>query len=144
MMRKVKDLSPICAKVYNPDKTLWGEDRLCTAGAETQLTVEAEETVLRADGQDLCFLNICLTDAKGELKPAKDLDVRVQVDGDAVVLAGLGSARTRTEETFHANHHLTHFGRAQAILRAGTKAGAAKVTVSCDGCEPITIEIQAK
>lgn len=133
----------ICAKVYNPDKTLWGEDRLCTAGAETQLTVEAEETVLRADGQDLCFLNICLTDAKGELKPAKDLDVWVQVDGDAVVLAGLGSARTRTEETFHANHHLTHFGRAQAILRAGTKAGAAKVTVSCDGCEPITIEIQA-
>lgn len=45
----------------------------------------------------------------------------------AGTLAGLGSARTRTAETFHANHHMTHFGRAQAILRSSDIAGTAKV-----------------
>lgn len=134
----------ICAKVYNADKTLWGEDQLTTAGNDTKLSVQAEKTVLRADTQDLCFINIELTDSNGELKPARDLDIRVQVEGNAVTLAGLGSARTRTAETFHADHHLTHFGRAQAILRSGATAGRAKVTISCDGCEPVTVEIETK
>ena len=134
----------LTAKVYRTDKTLWGEDSLTTAGKETRLSVQAEKTLLRADGQDLCYLTISLTDAKGKLKPAKDMDVYVQVEGDCVTLAGLGSARTRTDETFHADHHLTHFGRAQAILRAAATTGTAKVTARCDGCEPVTVVLEVK
>lgn len=134
----------LTAKVYRADKTLWGEDALTTAGNETRLSVQAEKTVLCADGQDLCYLNISLTDAKGKLKPAKDADIQVQVEGDCVTLAGLGSARTRTAETFDADHHLTHFGRAQAILRAATTMGMAKVTVRCEGCEPVTAVLEVK
>ncbi len=132
----------LTAKVYRADKTLWGEDALSTAGNKTQLSVKVDKTVLHADGQDLCYLTISLTDDKGELKPAKDLDIQVQVDGSCITLVGLGSARTRTEETFHSDHHLTHFGRAQAILRAGTAAEKAKVTVSCNGCEPVIVNLE--
>ena len=92
----------------------------------------------------MCYLTISLTDAKGELKPAKDLNVRVKVEGDCVTLAGLGSARTRTDETFHADHHLTHFGRAQAILRTNTTAGTAKVTVYCNACDPVTVNLKTE
>ena len=134
----------LTAKVYRADKTLWGEDTISTAGNETRLSVQVEKTVLCADGQDLCYLTISLTDAKGELKPAKDLDVQVKVEGDCVTLAGLGSARTRTDETFHADHHLTHFGRAQAILRTNTTEGTAKVTVCCNACEPVTVNLKTE
>ena len=51
------------------------------------------------------------------------------------------SARTRTAEAFGSSQHLTHFGRAQAILRSGTAAGKVTVTVSCEGCEDETIDI---
>lgn len=51
------------------------------------------------------------------------------------------SARTRTAEVFGSSHHLTHFGRAQAVLRSGTAAGKVTVTVSCEGCKDETIDI---
>lgn len=89
-------------------------------------------------------MNIELTDQNGELKPAKDLSVSVKVDGDGAELAAFGSARTRTAEVFHENHHLTHFGRAQAILRAGIHPGKVTVTVSCEGCENAVVEVEAK
>lgn len=129
------------AKVYDAKGNLWGEDCLHTAGAETRLKVWAEKAEMTAGEQDLCFINIELTDGEGNLKPAKDLDVQVSVEGHAATLAALGSARTRTAEVFHANHHLTHFGRAQAILRSGTIPGTVSVTVSCQGCESVTLEI---
>lgn len=134
----------LTAKVYRADKTLWGEDTLTTAENETRLSVQAEKTALCADGQDLCYLNISLTDATGKLKPAKDIDIQVQVEGDCITLAGLESSRTRTEETFHADHHLTHFGRAQAILRATTTTGTAEVTIRREGCEPVTVALEVK
>ena len=131
----------LAAKVYKSDGTLWGEDSLQTAGNETRLRVWAEKTTLKADGQDLCYINIELTDNNGELKPAADITVHVKVEGEAAELAALGSARTRTAEVFGSSHHLTHFGRAQAILRSGTAAGKVTVTVSCEGCEDETIDI---
>lgn len=134
----------ISAKVYRADRTLWGEDSMKTAGDETRLKVWAENPVLKADGQDLCFVNIELTDRKGELKPAKDVSVTVKTDGEGAELAALGSARTRTAEVFQSNHHLTHFGRAQAILRAGVTPGKVTVTVSCEGCESAAVEIDVK
>jgi len=132
----------ISAKVYSADDRLWGEDSLKTSRFETRLKVCAEKSEMKADGQDLCYINIELTDAEGELKPARDLDVQVQVDGDAAVLAALGSARTRTAETFGESHHLTHFGRAQAILRSAAHSGSVKVTVSCAGCESVSLDIK--
>lgn len=132
----------ISAKVFNAGGSLWGEDSLHTAGTETQLKVWAEKNVLNADGQDLCYINIELTDKNGELKPAKDMDIQIQVDGDAAILAALGSARTRTAETFGETHHLTHFGRAQAILRSTLNKGDVVLTVSCVGCESVSLNIK--
>ena len=131
--------------VYGANGKLWGEDILRTAGAETQLKVWAERTEIAAGEQDLCYINIELTDGAGELKPAQDREVQVKVEGAAAALAALGSARTRTDEVFHKDHHLTHFGRAQAILRSGTAPGTTvQVTVSCQGCESVTLEIAVK
>lgn len=132
------------AKVYNADNRLWGEDTLRTSGTETQLKVWAEKTEMSAGEQDLCYINIELTDAEDNLKPAKDMDVQVRIEGSAATLAALGSARTRTAEGFHAGHHLTHFGRAQAILRSAKDTGTVTVIVSCQGCKDVTLEIRVK
>ena len=82
----------LSAKVYKSDGSLWGEDSLQTAGNETHLRVWAETSTLKSDGQDLCYINIELTDDHGELKPAVDMAVTVKVEGEAAELAALGSA----------------------------------------------------
>jgi hypothetical protein len=134
----------ISTKVYASDGSVWGEDKLRTAGEATVLSVSADKSVLCADGQDLCYIDIELTDKNGELKPAADKTVSVCIEGAGVTLAGLGSARTKTAEVFDKPSHLTHFGRAQAILRSGLTPGKATVTVSCDGMEAASLEVTVR
>lgn len=59
--------------------------------------------------------------------------IQMEVIGDAVELAALGSARSKTDEYYNQTHHQTHFGHVQAILRAGYKPGAATIRVNAEG-----------
>lgn len=76
-----------------------GRTALRTAGPE-RLVATADRTVLRADDDDLAFVEIELRDAEGTLATAAEHHVTVTVDGAAVVLAGMASARPSTEERF--------------------------------------------
>ncbi len=133
----------LTAKVYQ-NGALWGEDTLVTATREVILRAKAERTEMQANGQDLCYIDIELTDSKGELQPGVEKMVTVSVEGEGAELAAVGSARTRTAEVFHNGCHTTHFGRAQAILRASETPGPVKVTVSADGMQPAVLEIQVR
>ncbi|MED3794922.1 glycoside hydrolase family 2 TIM barrel-domain containing protein [Niallia alba] len=113
---------------------------LKTSGDETILTVLPEKTNLYANGQDLCFIPIMLTDENGIYKPAKDVRVHVDVEGVGV-LQGLGSALCKTDEVFNQNFHDTYQGHALAVIRAGYEAGKIKVTISATGIPTREVEI---
>lgn len=114
---------------------------LKSADTKTVLTAKPEKEGLRANGQDLCFLPIAFTDESGEVKPYLEMPVQVKVEGP-VTLQGLGSAQVKTDESYLTDHHFTFRGRALAVLRAGTQAGKAKVTVTAMGTEPMIIELE--
>ncbi len=134
----------LTAKVYDAKGNVWGEDKLVTSGAETVLNVSVDKKVLSPNGQDLSYVFIEMQDKNGTYKPVDDKSVSVTIDGDAVTLQGFGSARTRTDEVFDKDTHLTHFGQALAVLRAGYSAGVSKITVSAEGLEPVTFEVEVK
>ena len=114
---------------------------LTTAGDETVLTGTPEKKVLRANGQDLCYLPIEFTDRAGNLKPYMEQRVEVTVTG-AATLAGFGSALCKTDEVFDKPFHNSYRGRCLAVLRAGNVPGKASITVKSAGCEPVTIEVE--
>lgn len=120
------------------------ENELVTGEKETILSVYPEKTTLQANGQDLCYIPIALTDELGQLKPAKDVQIRIGIEGEAVTLAGTGSANPETDELFDKPYHDTYFGRAMAVLRAGYKEGRAVITVSADGLVNQKVIIQVK
>lgn len=132
----------LTAVAYEADGTEIGRETLVTAGPELRLHVEPETPELRADGADLLYLPILLTDAAGTVKPLADRDVTVTVDGPATLL-GLGSAEAITTEGFASESHRTFFGRAQAVLRAQHEPGDVTVTVSAAGCEPVSLTVPA-
>ena len=78
-----------------------GRHTLRTAVGDTRLAVSAERTSLAADSDDLAFVEIALTDAAGTTVVDADRVVTVSIDGPAV-LAGIGTGRARTEESFGA------------------------------------------
>ncbi len=116
---------------------------LTTAGKETVLTAIPEKTVLRANGQDLCYLPIEFTDKAGNLKPYIEQRVEITVDGTAT-LAGFGSALCKTDEVFDKAYHNSYRGRCLAVLRAGNTLGKAFITVKSSGMEPVTIEVEVE
>lgn len=109
-----------------------GRHALRTAVGEPRVVVRAEARQLDADG--LGFIAITLEDESGVVPCDRDVVVTVTVEGTGV-LAGLGTGRARTEESFAAASVTTYDGRALAIVRP-TDAGTVRVTVEAPGLEP--------
>ena len=130
----------LTAVAYDRDGAEIARTSLNTASHKLQLDVFAEVSKLKADGADLAYINISLTDENGILNPLADRLVTVQVEG-AGSLLGFGSANPFTEESFTDQMHTTYQGRALAVVRAGLDPGAVQVTVSTDACEAQVLHI---
>ena len=118
-----------------------GKSVLKTAGKETILTVVPETVKLRADGQELAYINISITDGEGIVKSTEKRNIRVSVEG-AGTLQGFGTADPHTDETFVGNERSSYYGRAQAVVRAGLEAGEIRVHVFADGLKEQCIRIE--
>ncbi|CAO5255560.1 glycoside hydrolase family 2 TIM barrel-domain containing protein [Frankia sp. AgKG'84/4] len=132
----------LTAVAYDADGKELGRDTLTSAGTGLRLRVRPERDELRADGADLAYLHIALTDAAGTVRPLVDRVVTVDVAG-AGTLLGFGSAQPVTEEGFSDRRHSTYWGRALAVVRAGLEPGDVTVTVTADGCEPESVVLPA-
>jgi beta-galactosidase len=90
---------------------------LNSASDETHLTVEPETNTINADGDDLIFVDVSITDNNGITKMLDDRRIWVEVDG-AGVLAGIGSGNPYTEDSFLGTSSMTYFGRLIFVIRS--------------------------
>ncbi len=104
---------------------------LSSAKKETILSVLPETTSIKADGMSLCFIPIEFTDSDGILKPYIEEPVTVEVEGPAV-LAGLGSALAKTDESYTNNQFNSYRGRVLAIIRSTNQVGEVRVRVKAE------------
>lgn len=111
-----------------------GRDLLSSAGKEKTLTICPEQKVLKADGEDLLYVAICITDADGETKMLCDERITVTVEG-AAELAGVCSGNPFTEESFLGDGCETWYGRMLAILRSNGNTGEIYLKASAKGVE---------
>jgi len=65
----------------------WAEDVQRTAGPAARLEITADRTNLRADGQDLSFLTIRITDSRGQLVPRAKHRVTFSLTGPGEIIA---------------------------------------------------------
>lgn len=119
----------LTAVAYDANGQEQGCDSLSSAAEELCLTVQPDKTRLAADGQDLCYLSILLTDRSGIVQASPDREVTVAVSG-AATLAGLGSADPFNSQPYTAQSHRTYYGRLQAVIRAGVQSGPVEVDIA--------------
>lgn len=138
--------------VYHPGKLeaiAWkngvelGRQTLCTAGDAVELQVVADRTCMQAGGSDLCFVEISLLDADGNLNMELDKPVQVTVEG-AGVLQGFGSADPLSEENYFDHTAKAFEGRVMAAVRSTAEPGEVRVQVTAEGCHPVTVRIESK
>ena len=118
-----------------------GRFALTSAAEPVVLRAAADRTGLRADGTDLVYVALTLTDAEGHLVSTADRAVRVAVAGPAT-LQGFGSANPATEMPFTSPEQRTFDGRALAIIRP-SGPGDITITVEAEDCAAVILSVTA-
>ncbi|MEV4230137.1 glycoside hydrolase family 2 TIM barrel-domain containing protein [Streptomyces bobili] len=116
-------------------------DVLRTAGAPHAVRLTADRRSLPADGRSLVFVTADIVDARGVVVPDAEHLISFAVDGGS--LAGLDNGRQESAERYQASTRTAFHGKALAIVRSGTTAGALKVTARVDGLRGGTVTVRA-
>ncbi|MFI6335622.1 glycoside hydrolase family 2 TIM barrel-domain containing protein [Streptomyces sp. NPDC050535] len=116
-------------------------DVLRTAGAPHAIRLAADRRSTTADGRSLVFVTAEVVDSRGVVVPDAENLLAFAVDGGS--LAGLDNGREESAERYQASTRTAFHGKALAVVRAGTKAGAVKVTARSDGLRTGTVSVRA-
>lgn len=119
------------------------EKKISTAGNAARLKVTADRNKVSADGKDLSFVTVTITDDKGNKVPRASNLVKFKVEG-AGFLRAVDSGDPVSHESFISDQHTALNGLALGIIQSNAKKGKIKVTVSSDGLKSVVIELEAK
>lgn len=131
----------LVAVSFAADGNKRAESALETVGSVTLLDIAPEETIIKADADEILYVPIHLKDAEGRLKMTEDLEITVAVEGQARLIA-LGSGRPDPVLLFDSTTCLSWHGSVLAVLRSTGSKGAICITVSANGCT-VQAQIQA-
>ncbi|MFF6953107.1 glycoside hydrolase family 2 TIM barrel-domain containing protein [Streptomyces iakyrus] len=127
--------------VARQDGKVVATDVLRTAGAPHAIRLTADRTSLAADGRSLVFVTAEVVDRRGVVVPDAEHLLSFEVAGGS--LAGLDNGRQESAERYQASTRTAFHGKALAIVRSGTKAGAVKVTARAEGLRTGTATVRA-
>ncbi|MFE1340199.1 glycoside hydrolase family 2 TIM barrel-domain containing protein [Streptomyces sp. NPDC058733] len=127
--------------VARRDGRVVATDVLRTAGEPHAVRLTADRTSLAADGRSLVFVTAEIVDARGVVVPDAEHLISFEVAGGS--LAGLDNGRQESAERYQASTRTAFHGKALAIVRAGTRPGALKVTARVEGLRTGTATVRA-
>lgn len=119
-----------------------GRSKLVSANETECLRIVPEEITIKADGEDLAYINIQITDNEGIVKMLRDRKIAVSVQG-AGTLVALASGNPETTESFLDTTYTSYHGRLLAIIQSNGERGGIKIRVNGEGFEEKEIEITA-
>ena len=122
----------------------WARSSAKTTGAASRLAASSETPVVTADGEDVCYVNVCVKDAEGLVVPNAKVPVEFSVDGPGEIVATDNGDETDFDD-FRKPARKTFNGWAQAIVRAIPGAsGRITVTASSPGLAPASASVSIK
>ncbi|HVN47508.1 MAG TPA: beta-galactosidase GalB [Bacteroidota bacterium] len=114
-----------------------------TAGAPAKIILEADRTVITADGKDLSFVTVKVVDQQGTLVPYADNLIHFSVDGQGAI-AGVDNGCETSHEPFHANFRKAFNGMCLVVIQSTEQADRILLHASSDGLPDATITLQSK
>lgn len=122
----------------------WARDTVKTAQAAAVLEAKADRSSIAADGQDLSFITVRVTDANGTIAPRAGQRIHFTVEGAGELVATDNGDPTDLE-SFKSPERAAFNGLALAIVRAkpGQK-GAITVRASAEGLRGTEVQLRSK
>jgi beta-galactosidase len=108
------------------------EKEIHTAGPAVKIELVADRSNIDADGTDLSFITVKVTDTNGNMVPNADNLIHFDVEGEGFI-AGVDNGYQASLEPFKANYRKAFNGMCLLILQATEKAGEITVTATSQG-----------
>ena len=130
------------AEALQDDKVV--ETRLlATASDPVAIRAIAEDKQLKADGEDLAFVQVEAIDKDGRVCPNAEVKLQLQVTGVGT-LAAAGNADIKDLDPYTDNEMTTWKGRGLIVLRSTNKTGMVRLNIKPEGMKPIAVSIPCK
>jgi beta-galactosidase len=127
--------------VYKNGKS-WATDEVKTAGAAADLKLQPDRGHIRADGKDLSFMTLTVTDKAGLMLPRADNPIHFEIEGPGEIVATDNGDPTNFEP-FPSHDRKAFNGLCLAIVRGKAgQAGKVKVTATADGLKASSTTIK--
>lgn len=117
-----------------------GRDSLNTAEEATGVILEADKKVIKANGEDLCYVKITAADDKGREVFGENRKVIVNVEGCGELIA-LGSGNPKPKQLYNNSENYLYEGKALAVIRSTSEHGHCTINVGLEGCNMQSITI---
>ena len=116
---------------------------LATASEPVAVRAIAEDKQLKADGEDLAFVQVEAIDKDVRVCPNAEVKLQLQVTGVGT-LAAAGNADIKDLDPYTDNEMTTWKGRGLIVLRSTNKTGMVRLNIKPEGMKPITVSIPCK
>ncbi|PTY07122.1 beta-galactosidase [Opitutaceae bacterium EW11] len=114
---------------------VWAEDVQRTAGAAAKIALKPDRATFRADGTDLVYVTVDITDAAGILAPRASNLVRFSLQGPGEIV-GTDNGNPISFESFQDPQRKAFNGRAVVIVRSRAgQAGSLVLRAESEGLE---------
>ena len=102
---------------------------LSTAGEPNLIRLTADRTEIKADGQDLSFITVELTDEKGIRNPKAENRVKFEIEGPGTI-AGVGNANPVSTESYVLPERKAWQGKCLVIIKSENQPGEIHLKVT--------------
>ncbi len=121
----------------------WARDTRETTGAVSGLTLIPEESMIQANGTDLCFVRVVGVDRNGHQVPTAQNLIRFTLNGPGM-LAAVANGDATCMDSFRSDRYPLFNGQCLAIVRSSEgKGGTIQLSAASVGLESGTITVRS-
>lgn len=123
-----------------PEGSTEGNASVTTTGEAAKLKADADRKTITADGKDLSYIEVDVTDTNGHIVPDAANRVTFDVKG-AGKLVGVDNGSSPDHDSYQADNRKAFSGKVLAIVQSTKEAGEITVTAKADGLQSSTVKI---
>lgn len=114
-----------------------------TAGKPSRIVLEADRSEIDADGRDLSFVTVKVTDDQGNMVPDAEHLINFELVGQGEI-AAVDNGYQASLEPFKANHRKAFKGKCLVMLKSTEKAGNIQLKASSAGLQAGSLTIKTR
>jgi len=128
---------------YDAEGRTLCEKEIKTAGKASTIEFIADRNIIQANGEDLSFITVKITDKDGNLCPLADNLVKFKIEGNGQ-LAAVGNGDPTCIESYSEPRRSAFNGLCLLIVRSTEQAGNIKISAKARGLNSASIVIDTK